>query len=353
MSEVFSRVMHMESVSKTVIRSLPKVDLHCHLDGAARPETLLEIAQQAGVPLPADSVEELLPFVQVSPSCRSLEDFLKTFDSFYPVLQSPGAMGRIAGELLEDARQDGVLHVEVRFCPALQASERWSSQDVLAEVLSALDAGGKQTGVSWGVVLCLYRILPAEVNEALADLALAHADRGVVGVDLAGPEGISGAALASAFRRCREGGLPATVHAGEAAGPESIAEAVDLLGASRLGHAVTLPEDEELQSRVLDAGLTLECCLTSNLQTGAVAEISLHPFEMLEKKGHRVTLNTDDPAVSGISLSGEYELASKTWGYDREQLLKMTMGAVEGAFLGGDARADLIQRVETAMASLD
>jgi adenosine deaminase len=320
---------------------LPKIDLHCHLDGAARTATLFELAREGEVPLPANSEEELRRFVRAPKSCSSLREFLSTFEIFYPILKLPGAMRRIAGELIEDAASDGVVHVEVRFCPELQAGPGMSAEQVVEEVIDGLRSAAEAASVSWGVILCCYRTLSPAINERMVDLALAFAGRGVVAVDLAGPEDRAGHALAPALQRARASGLPVTVHAGEAAGPSSILEAIDELGACRLGHAVALREDEELSARVVDAGIALECCLTSNLLTGAVSGLDSHPFDSLRRAGHLVTLNTDDPAVCGTTLTEEYLLAARTWGYGLEELRGLSSAAVEAAFLDDVTRARL------------
>lgn len=327
--------------SVEAVRALPKLDLHCHLDGAARTRTLLELAREGGVPLPADSEQALRELVRVSPACGSLHEFLATFEVFYPVLRLPGAMRRLAHELIEDAASDGVVHVEVRFCPELQAGPRHPAQEVVEEVLDGLRGAAEGAPVSWGAIVCCYRTLPPAVNERLVDLALAYADRGVVGVDLAGPEDVAGRAFAPALRRAREGGLPVTVHAGEAAGPASVREAVDVLRADRLGHAVALRDDEALSERVRQAGIPLECCLTSNLATGAVAGLDSHPLDSLRRAGQRVTLNTDDPAVCDTTLTEEYLLAARTWGYGLDELAGFSREAVEAAFVDEATRARL------------
>lgn len=337
---------------------LPKVELHCHVDGAARPQTLLELARQARIPLPADTVEELLPHVRVSPhgtsgtadpsgpGTRSLRDFLATFETFYPVLRSPGAMGRLAHELAIDMAADGVVHLEARFCPALQAADAGSVgaggvEDVLRETLAGLAAGARRTGLSVGAIVCCYRPLPVEVNARLVQLALAYADRGVTGLDLAGPEDVSAAPLHALFRRAADARLPITVHAGEAAGPDSVWEALDHLHATRIGHGVAAARDERLVERLADRGTTLECCLTSNLATGAVASLSEHPFESLRRAGVRVTLSTDDPSVCGTTASRERLLAVHSFGLTPRDLLGIESDAVTAAFVGPTRRAEL------------
>jgi adenosine deaminase len=338
----------MTAPTRQAVEALPKVDLHCHVDGAARPQTLLDLARDGGVPLPADDLQGLLPHVQATDACRSLRDFLQVFEAFYPVLSVPGAMRRVARELVEDAASDGVVHLEARFCPALQAGPDQSSAQVLDDILEGLAEGSAATGTTTGAIVCCYRPLSLEVNEELVDLALASADRGVVAMDLAGPEDLPGAPFAAALARAREGGLPLTIHAGEAAGPESITEALDLLATTRIGHGVALREDAALAERVREAGVAIECCLTSNLQTGAVASLDQHPFPRLREAGHLVTLNTDDPAVSGITLSGELLLAAQAFGLDWEDLQALQRASAQAAFLDEAGREALLARLTPA-----
>jgi len=327
------------------VAALPKVDLHCHVDGAVRPQTLLDIARAGGVPLPADDVAGLLPHVRATDACRSLRDFLGVFESFYPVLSVPGAMRRVAAELVQDAAADGVVHLEARFCPALQAGPEQSAAQVLDDILDGLAQGAAASGISATAIVCCYRPLSLAINDELVQLSLARRQRGVVAMDLAGPEDLPGAPLAATLARAREGGLPLTIHAGEAAGPESVAEALDLLAATRIGHGVALRDDPALAQRVLDAGVAIECCLTSNLQTGAVASLAEHPFGALRAAGQLVTINTDDPSVSGITLSGELLLAADAFGLSLEDLAGLQQASADAAFLDQAEREALKARL--------
>lgn len=335
----------MSAIDREALVGLPKVDLHCHLDGAVRTATILETAREAGIALPADDVDGLRPHVQVSPDCRSLDDFLHGFEVFYPVLAVPGVMRRVAREFLHDAHADGVVHVEARFCPQLQAGPEQTAEQVVDDVLAGLAQGGRETGVSWGAIVCAYRPFSVAQNEHMVDLALGARERGVVAVDLAGPEHLPGAPFAEALARAKRSGLRITVHAGEAAGPESVREAVEVLGAERVGHGVALARDPALVELVRARGLPLECCLTSNLQTAAVPGLDAHPFEHLRRDGLHVTLNTDDPAVSGIALSDEYALAARTWGLGLDELRELSRAAARAAFVDAATRDGLLARI--------
>lgn len=331
---------------REAIRALPKVELHCHLDGAVRPSTLLELAARSGHRLPADTVESLVPHVQVAPGCRSLREFLATFETFYPVLAAPGALERVGVEVMHDLAEAGVVHGELRFCPHLQASEGHGPDAVVREALAGLSAGARETGVGFGAILCCYRPLAPETSEEVVDLALRHAADGVVGVDLAGPEDEPAAPHAPALARAREAGLPLTIHAGEAAGPGAVAEALDELAATRLGHAVSLARDRVLARRVAEAGVTVECCPTSNLHTGAVPSLAAHPLPTLREWGVPLALCTDDPRVSGVTLVDEYALAARQWALDLGALAALARAAIDAAFVDGATRARLHRRLE-------
>jgi adenosine deaminase len=332
------------------LRRLPKVDLHLHLDGAARPETLMDLMRACGARLPTEDPAEFRPYVQVPRGCRSLADFLKAFEFFYPFLKSPEAVERLAYELCEDCARENVLWFEARFAPALQARQGFSQEHVLKAALKGLERGNKAFGVSGTAILCLYRSITEEENGETLRLAESYLGRGAAGIDLAGDEARYPVGLyAKFFRRAAERGVPITCHAGEAAGPKSIQDALDL-GARRIGHGVRLQEDDALLARVRGEGIPLEVCITSNVQTQAVKGFAAHPARRYLEQGLRVTLNTDDPGVSGIQMTHEHEVAMQELGFTWEDLGRAVLNGAESLFRPEAERKQVVQRCREGLA---
>jgi adenosine deaminase len=329
-------------------RTLPKIDLHLHLDGAVRTRTILELAKEQDIPLPSQTVRGLQKLVTVGPSCRSLRDFLDRFDLFLPVLKSPEAMERIAYELCEDQAKDGVCYFEARFAPLLQEGPHCTLERSVEAVLSGLRRGGRDFGVLWGLILCFLR--PARVQSSMATVAAAlkYRKQGVVGVDIAGDEAAPAGPHAPAFRIARRHNLGITVHAGEAGPVENIREAVEKLGAQRIGHGSRLMDDPRLMDRCIKKGIAIEVCLTSNLQTRSVPSIERHPFEAMRWAGVRVTLNTDDPAISRITLSKEYALAARAFGLNRSDFAMLLEHSCDASFAAPSVKKKILSKIRTA-----
>jgi adenosine deaminase len=328
-------------------RSWPKIDLHLHLDGAIRVATIAELGEQLGVPLPAREPEQLARFVQVDRDCRSLADFLKRFEVFYPILPYAVTQERIAYELCEDCAQDGVIYFETRFAPALAASERFSMEAAVEAALEGLRRGQRDFGVTAGLILCCYRSATLRENLETVRLAAKYRPAGVVGIDLAGDErNFPASACAEAFALARRLELPITIHAGEAGPAQNIREAVFEYGATRIGHGVALTQDGELLRQVRDRGTVLEMCLTSNLQTCSVPSLAAHPFRQCLAEQLRVTLNTDDPAISNIRLSDEFALAQRVLGLTADEARRLLVTAAEGAFAEPSVRRQLVARLQ-------
>jgi adenosine deaminase len=323
-------------LSDARLRRLPKAELHVHLDGSLRPSTMIELAAERGVPLPASDPEELERRL-VANHAHSLGDDLTAFEVTVSVMQDAPALDRLAYELAEDQAVEHVRYAEVRFCPLLNTQGGLAPEDVLTAVLAGLERARNRLDIRSRVIVCALRHLPPSSSVELAELAVSMRDRGVCGFDLAGPEaGHPVRTHAEAFALARRYGLPVTIHAGEAAGPESIREALDVGHASRIGHGTRLWEDPELVRRVLDDGITLEICLTSNVQTHAVAAYEAHPLRRYYDLGIPVVLCTDNRLVSGVTLTGEYVRARDTLGFSWEELTRIAATGFSSAFAPTD-----------------
>lgn len=314
------------------LHDLPKAELHVHLDGSLRPSTMIELAAERGIPLPSIDAGELERRL-VANDARSLEDYLTAFEVTVSVMQDAPALERIAYELAEDQASEHVRYAEVRFCPLLNTRGGMDAEDVLRAVLGGLERAREQLGIDSRVIVCALRHFPPSSSVELAELAVSMRDRGVCGFDLAGPEaGHPVRDHAEAFAIAYRHGLPVTIHAGEAAGAESIREALDFGHASRIGHGTRLWEDRELARRVLDDGIVLEICLTSNVQTRAVAAYEAHPLRRYYDVGIPVALCTDNRLVSGVTLTGEYVRARDALDFSWDELVGIAVTGFQHAF---------------------
>ncbi|MBE7438696.1 MAG: adenosine deaminase [Spirochaetales bacterium] len=318
------------------MKSFPAIDLHLHLDGAVQTATILELAREAGYALPAGTVPELDRFVRVSADCHTLTDFLKTFEIFYPLLKTTNALERISRELVEDLENQGLIYAEVRFAPILNVADPADTAQLRAAVEAVLYGLSSAQQLRTGLILCCYRGFPPDLAEKTIRLALdLNEERpgSICGIDLAGDESRYDASLYAAAFGNLGGKLPVTIHAAEAAPADSARKAIELLGARRIGHGVRIQEDPDLVKVVREKGIALEICLTSNLQTGTVSSLEEHPFAKYLAAGLCVTLNTDDPAISGITLASEWELARRTYGLSLADVQQIARNAARAAFV--------------------
>lgn len=313
------------------------VELHCHLDACVRPATITDLARTQGITL-AGPPEVL---AVAPPSCAGLTEYIAAIDIALDVMQTPEALARVARELVEDWHADGVVHGEVRWAPQLHTRRGVTMAEALEAVEHGLAEGRAATGVSTATILCCLRHQPREVAERVVGLAVDRRDR-VAGVDLAGPEaGNPGAHLADVYATARAARLGVTIHAGEAAGPEMVWEALEVLGAQRIGHGVRSIQDPALVARLAVDGITLETCPTSNVQTGAVARLADHPADRLLRAGCAVTVSTDGRTVSATTMAREYARMAAGFGWGAAEHAACTAAAVRGAFVGEDARRAL------------
>ncbi|MBU3956456.1 adenosine deaminase [bacterium] len=334
-------------VAGDALRKLPKVDLHCHLDGSMRPQTIFDIMKASGAELPCAEAAGIDGYIQVDSSCHSLTDFLKKFDFFYPYLRTPESMERIAYELCEDAAKENIRYMEVRFAPCLQASESVTQEDILKSVLAGLKKGERDFDIKAGAILCAYRGTPQKDWEETYFLAEKYSGQGVCGMDLAGDESrFPGKPFAAIFDRAKDAGIPVTIHAGEAAGWESVKEAVDILHAARIGHGVRIAENDVFFNRIKDSGTVFEICVTSNIHTGIFADYKAHPLADFYRKGIRTTINTDDRGVSNIDLTHEWAIAQTKCGLEIEDVLDMNISSIDAAFCSAEIRNILKNRIQ-------
>lgn len=299
----------------------PKIDLHRHLDGSVRLETILELGLANNLPLPGRTLETLRPHVVISEPQPGLLPFLAKFEWMVGVLVDPAACRRVAYENVEDAAREGLDAVELRFSPGFMAQPHGlAPQAVVEAVIDGVVAGERDFGVPTSLIGILSRTFGVDACRRELDALLAHRD-GLVAVDLAGDEGNFPPELfVGHFRRVRDAGLGVTIHAGEAAGAAGVWTAIRELGATRIGHGVRAIDDPALLDYLGEHGIGLECNLTSNVQTSTVPDYASHPLRAFLERGLRATINTDDPGISGIDLAHEYEVAAPAAGLTPAQI---------------------------------
>lgn len=328
-----------------LVRRLPKVSLHDHLDGSVRAGTLIELAAASGYQeLPTTEPADLADWFRRGADRGSLPLYLEGFRHTIALLQDAAALERVAFEYAEDLAQDGVVYAEVRFAPHFHTAGGLGLDAVLDAVLRGLRRGEAEHGLTVRVLVCALRNEPAEQSHRLSELATAWMDRGVCGFDLAGEEsGHPAKHHLQAFHRIQRANGSITVHAGEGFGPESIWQALQFCGAHRIGHGTRLAEDMtihegrvlklgSLARYVLDHRIPLEMCLSSNVHTGTVPSLEEHPFPHFLRAGFRVTLNTDNRLMSGVTLTDEYLLAHRAFGLTLTELERVTANAINAAF---------------------
>ena len=314
--------------------SLPLVELHRHLDGSVRLQTILDLARQHNLPLPSNDLEGLRPYVQVSGPTPGVMAFIARFEWQVGVMVDYTAVRRIAYENVEDAKREGIAYAELRFSPWFMAEpHQLDPARVVEAVVEGVQAGSRDFGVKVGLIGILSRTYGVEFAYKELAALLTQKDH-ILALDLAGDEAHFPAEwFRGHFRQAREVGWHVTVHAGEIAGPESIREAIHGLGAERIGHALSALQDPSLMDYMAEHRIGIESCLTSNVQTSCVESYAAHPLRSFLEKGLLATINTDDPGISGIDLHHEYEVAAPRAGLTPAQIHQAQRNALEVAFL--------------------
>jgi len=343
-------------LDKAILKALPKVLLHEHLDGVLRPQSVIDLARDAKYrELPSEHAPALALWFHQGANQGSLAKYLEGFAHTIAVMQTEDALERVAYEQAEDLHQDGVVYFETRFAPVFHTRKGLSHQQVLAAVLKGLERGRRDFGVLSGVIVCAMRNM--DVSLEMAELAVDFRDRGVVGFDLAGEEGgYPPKKHVDAFHYIQRQNFNITVHAGEGFGKESIWQAIQYCGAHRIGHGARLIEDiavaggkavklGDLAQYVLDKRIPLEICLISNVHTGATPSLAEHPFRIFHQEKFRVTLNTDNRLMSDTTLTREFEVAAETFGLTLDDFETLTINAMKSAFLPYGRRRDIIYSI--------
>jgi len=331
--------------------TLPLCELHRHLDGSIRLETILELADQHGIVLPATDVKGLAPYVHIDESAPGLMAFIDRFEHMTAVLVDADACRRVAYENVEDAKREGIDYIELRYSPWFMADAHpMDPAEVMEACADGIRAAERDTGVRVNIIGILSRTYGTDICMKELDAILAHRDH-IVGVDLAGDEvGYPAHLFKEHFKRVRDAGLHVTIHAGEAAGPQSVWSAIRDLGAERIGHGFRSIEDPALVDYLVAQGIGLESCPTSNLHISAVDNYASHPIRQLAERGVKFCLNTDDPGISAIDIAHEYNLAAPAVGLTPEQIHQSQLDALSMAFLNEEEKSDLKLKVAKAAA---
>ncbi len=334
------------TLSLEYLQKLPKTDLHCHLDGSLRLRTILDLAAEHKVKLPAQDEERLAKLIYPGEECQSLEDYLKAFDITLAVLQTEEALHRVAFELAEDAARENVRYLEVRYSPMLHTRNGLKLTAIVEAVLAGLRDAKRRYGIRYGVILCGIRSISADSSLRMAELCVAFKNRGVVAFDLAGAEyNFPAKDHKQAFQLILNNNVNCTAHAGEAYGPESIAQAIHYCGAHRIGHGTRLRENGDLLNYLNDHRIPLEICLSSNVQTRAVADFASHPLPLYFSYGLRVTINTDNRLVTDTTVTKELYLAHAHYGFGLDDIKTIIISGFKSAFLPYREKADVLKEI--------
>lgn len=324
-----------------MIKEMPKIILHIHLDGSLRPESVQEWLKQQGISI---TLEEVRKKLMVNKDCKDLNEYLQKFDLPNQVLQSKENIEQATYELFEDLKKQNVIYAEVRFAPSKHMEQGLTQEDVVNSAIKGMKKAEERLGIKGSLILCCMRGSSEQINRQTIEMAKEFIHQGVVGIDLAGAEALFPTNdYENLFKEAAKQEVPFTIHAGEADGPESIKTAIEF-GAKRIGHGVRCIEDTELMNSLKIREIPLEICPTSNLQTQAIEGI--HPLEELYKKGLIITISTDNNTVSNTNILEEYEWILENTSLTCNDLIQMNINAARVAFVSIEKRKLFISEIE-------
>ena len=323
------------------IEEMPKAVLHLHLDGSLRPETVYEWLKEQGIDI---TLEEVRKALMVDKNCRDLNEYLQKFDLPSKVLQTESHIEQATYELFEDLAKQNVIYAEVRFAPSKHIESGLTYNQVVEAAIRGMNKAKEQFGIDGNLLLCCMR--GEDNNLQTVETAKEYLGKGVCGLDLAGAEALFPTEeYEKIFKYAKRLGIPFTIHAGEAAGPESIEKAIEL-GALTIGHGVRCLEDPKVVGEILEKEIVLEICPTSNIQTNAVENV-YKVIEELYKRGVKITINTDNNTVSNTNIVEEYKNVLENTDLTIEDLRQMNINAIRGAFITPQRKAELIGKIKT------
>lgn len=318
---------------------IPHIELHCHLDGSLRVSTIINIAKKENIELPSLDVDDITSRVTAPTTCDSLETYLESFDIPIKVMQSKESLKRVAYELYEDAANENVKYLEVRFAPQFHTQKGLSLKEVIESVIKGIAHAESEYEIKGNIILCCMRHLSEEKAIELIEAGKEFLGNGVVGIDLAGAESEGFCKkYINAFKLAKEYGYKITVHAGETAISQNVIDAINLLGAERIGHGVFISEDSEAYNLVKSKRIALEMCATSNVQTKAIPDFSTHPFNSFLKDGMVVTINTDNRTVSDTTMLHELRLLVNTFRLTIPEYIKIFNETIDASFADDETK---------------
>jgi adenosine deaminase len=314
-------------------KNLPKIELHCHIDGSIRPSTILDIAIKEKMDIPTSNLDEFLEFVRAPKECTSLNEYLERFAYPNMVMQSKENIERITYEVMQDAFEDNIKYIELRFAPLLHMNKGLSFDEIVDSARSGLSKAQSEFGIMGNLILCCMRHDDPSKSIELVKSAKKYLNKGVVAIDLAGNEHDFAPELhKEAFDLAKDYGFNITIHAGETGRSENIIKSINLLHASRIGHGVNCKDNREAFDLVKNTGVTLEMCPTSNVQTKAVSNYTSHPIADFYKSGIMINISTDNRTVSNITLNNEYDILGEIDFFNEDDYKSIYLNSVDVSF---------------------
>lgn len=328
-------------------KKLPKVELHCHLDGSVRPKTIIELSKTENVKLPSYDIETIKNIMIAPMECTSLNEYLKRFQVPVAVMQSKESLKRVAYELMEDSANENIKYIEIRFAPLLHTQKGLSSKEIIESVLDGIKEGEKNYDIKGNLILSFLRHMPAETIYDVIEAGKEHLGKGVVAIDLCASEekGFCKKFI-KPFLLGREYGYKVTIHAGETGIGENVLDAVEMLGAERIGHGIHIKNCKEAYDIVKEKNIVLEMCPTSNVQTKAVDSFEAHPILDFYRDGIKVTINTDNRTVSNTTLTNECDVVKNSFKIDLDIYKDIYFNSVDAAFTDFQTKYELKEKLK-------